>query len=207
MWSLVGKLRFHMPCGMAKYIYIYIYIHVNTHTQSHTHSHTHTPSHCCCSAGQLCPSACNPMDHSMLGLPLPHHLPELTQTHVHWVDDAIQPSHPFLYPSPAFSLSQHQGLFKWVRSLHQVAKGLEIQLQHQAFQWVFRVDFLWNWLVWSPCCPRDSQESSPTPQFKSINSLAFNFLYSRALTSIDDYWENHSFDYTDLCWQSNVSAF
>ena len=62
-------------------------------------------------------------------------------------------------------------------------------------------------LVGSPCSPRDSQESSPEPQFKSINSLVLSFLYGPALTSIHDYWKNHSFDYKDLCWQSNVSAF
>ena len=68
-------------------------------------------------------------------------------------------------PFPAFNLSQHQSLFKWVSSLHQVAKGLEFQLQHQSFQWTFRTDFLQEGLVGSPCSPRDSQESS-TPQLK-----------------------------------------
>ena len=77
------------------------------------------------------------------GLPLHHQLPEFTQTHVHWVGDAIQPSHPLSSPSlPAFNHSQHQGLFKWVSTLHQVAKVLEFQLQHQYFQWVLRTDFL-----------------------------------------------------------------
>ena len=95
---------------------------------------------------------------------------------------------------PIFNLSQHQGLFKWVCSLDQVAKVLELQLQHQSFQWVFRTDFLWDGLVWYPCSSRDSQESSPTPQFKSINSLSLRFLYSPTLTSIQDYWKNHSFD-------------
>ena len=80
-----------------------------------------------------------------------------------------------------------------VSSYHQVAKVLEFQLQHQSFQWVFRVDFPEDW-VWSPCCPRNSQESSPSPQFKSINSSA-----SPDLTSVHDYWKNHNFDYTDLC--------
>ena len=75
------------------------------------------------------------------------------------------------------------------------------ELQHQSFQWIFSTDFL------SPCSPKDSQESSPTPQFKSINSSVLSFLYSPTLTSIHDYWKNHSFDETDLCWQSNVSAF
>ena len=147
------------------------------------------------------------MDCSTPGLPVHHQLPESTQTHVHWVGDAIQPSHPLSSPSHAFNLSQHQGLFKWVSSSHQVAKVLDFQLQHQSFQWIFKTDFLEHCLAWSPCFPRDSQESSPTPQFKSISSLALSFLYSPTLTSIHDHWKNHSLDYTDLCWQSNVSAF
>ena len=73
-------------------------------------------------------------------------------------------------------------------------KYWEIQLQHESFQWIFRTDFLEDGLVGSPCCPRDSQESSQTPQFKSINSSALSFLYSPTLTSIHDYWKNHSFD-------------
>ena len=77
------------------------------------------------------------------GLPVHHQLPEFTQTHVHWISDAIQPSHPLLSPSsPTFNLSQHQGLFKWVSSSHRVAKVLEFQLQHQSFEWIFRTDFL-----------------------------------------------------------------
>ena len=119
------------------------------------------------------------------GLPVHHQLPESTQTHVHWVGDAIQPSHPLSSPSaPALNLSQHQGLFKWVSSSHQVAKILEFQVQHQSFQWIFRTDFLEDGLVGSPCSPRDSRESFSTPQSKSINSLAFSFLYSPTLTSI-----------------------
>ena len=117
---------------------------------------------------------CDPMDCSTPGFPVHHQLPELTQIHVHWVSDAIQqshPSHPLLSPSPpAFNLSQHQGLFQGVSPSHQVAKVLEFQLQHPSFQWIFSIDFLQDWLVWCSCCPRDSQESSPTPQFQSINS-------------------------------------
>ena len=151
---------------------------------------------------------CDPMDYSAPGFPVHHQLLELTQTHVHQVGDAIRPSHPLSFPSPpTFSLSQHQILFQWVSSSHQVAKVLEFELNHQSFQWIFRTDFLEDWLVWSLCSPRDSQESSPTPQFKSINSSALSFLYSPTLTSIHDYWKNHSLDYMDLCWQSNVSAF
>ena len=86
---------------------------------------------------------CDPMDCSTSGLPIDLQLLELAQTHVHWVRDAIQPSHPLSSPSPpTFNPSQHQGLFKWVTSLYQVAKLLEYQLQHQSFQWIFRTDFL-----------------------------------------------------------------
>ena len=92
---------------------------------------------------QSCPALCDPMNHSMPGLPVRHQLPESTQTHVHWVGDATQPSYPLSYPSPpALNLSQHQGLFKWVSCLHQVAKVLEFQLQHQSFRWTSRADLL-----------------------------------------------------------------
>ena len=152
------------------------------------------------SVTQSCLTLCDPMDCSMPGLPVHHQLLELTQTHVHQVGDAIQPSHPLSSPSPpAFNHSQHQGLFQWVSSSHQVAKVLNLQFQHQSFQWTFRNDFLLDGLVGSPCSPRNSQEPSPTPQFKSINSSALNFLYSSTLTSVHGYWKNHSFDYMDLC--------
>ena len=92
---------------------------------------------------QSCLTVCDPMDRSTPGLPVHHQLPEFTQTHVHWVSDAIQPSHPLSSPSPpALSLSQHQGLFKRVSSSHQMAKALEFQLQHQSFQWSPRTDLL-----------------------------------------------------------------
>ena len=86
---------------------------------------------------------CNPMDCSTAGFSVHHRLPEPAQTHLHWVGNAIQPSHPLLSPSPpTFTLSQHQGLFQWVSSSHQVAKVLEFQLQHQSFQRIFRTNFL-----------------------------------------------------------------
>ena len=100
------------------------------------------------SVAQWCPTLCDPMDHSMPGLPVHHQLLESTQTHVHWVSDAIQPSHLLSSPSlPTFNLSQHQGLFKWVSSSHQVAKVLESQLQHQSFQWKLSQD--WSPLGWT----------------------------------------------------------
>jgi len=97
----------------------------------------------CCSVAQSCPTVCNPMNCSTTDFLILHYFWEFAQSHVHWIGDASQPSHLLSSPSPpAFSLSQHQGLFQWVSSLHQVVKVLELQLQHQSFQWMFRVDFL-----------------------------------------------------------------
>ena len=102
---------------------------------------------------------------------------------------------PLSSPSPpTFNLSQQQDLFWSVSSSHQVTKVLEFQLQHQCFQWIFRTDFIYDWLVGSPCSTRNSQQSSPTPQFKSINSSMLSFLCNPTLTSIYNYWKNHSFD-------------
>ena len=138
-----------------------------------------------------CPTLCKPMDCNTPGFPVLHYLLEFAQTHVYWVSDATQPSH-LLSPTspPAINLSQHQGLFQWVGSLHQVAKVLELQFQHQSFQWIFRVDFL----VCSPCCPNNSQGSSPEPQFKRINSLLLSLLYGPALTT---YWKTTALTASD----------
>ena len=128
------------------------------------------------------------MDCSTPGFPVLHDLPEFAQTHVRWFSDAIQPSQPLSPPSPpAFNLSQHQGLFQWVSSLYQVAKVLE--LQHQSFQLILTVNFLQDWLIRSPCCSRDSQQSSPAPPFKSISSSALSLLYGQTFTSTHDYWK------------------
>ena len=108
----------------------------------------------------------------MPGLPVHHQLLEFTETNVHQVSDAYQPSHPLSSASPlAPNPSQHQSLFQWVNASHEVAKVLE------SFQRNPRADLLQNGLVGSPCSPRDSQESFPTPQFKSTNSSALSFLY------------------------------
>ena len=147
------------------------------------------------SVAQSCPTLWDPMNCSTPGLPVHHYLPEFTQTHVHQVSDAIQPSHPLSSPfPPGPNPSQHQSLFQWVNSLHEVAKVLEFQLQHQSFQCTPRTGLLYNGLVGSPCSPRDSQESSPTPQFKSINSSLLSLLHSPNLTSIHDRWKNNSLD-------------
>ena len=142
------------------------------------------------SVAQLCPTLCDPMNRSTPGLPVHHQLPEFTQSHVHQVGDAIQPSHPMSSPSPpAFNLSQHQDLPN------------ELALRQSIGVLASTSVFLMNtqdWspleLVGSPCSPRDSQESSPTPQFKSINSSSLSLLHSPTLTSIHDYWENNSLD-------------
>ena len=113
-------------------------------------TNTFTFTHTVCSVSSVahsCPTLCNPMDCSTPRFPVHHQLPELAQTPAHQVSDAIQPSHPLSSPStPAFNLAQHQGLFQWVSSSHQVAKALEFQLQHQSFQWnsgliSFRIDW------------------------------------------------------------------
>ena len=96
---------------------------------------------CFCSVTQSCLTLCDPMDCSMKGFLVPHYLPELVQIHVLCIGDAIQPSHPVMSSSPsALNLSQHQGLFQWIICSYQMMKVLEVQFQHQSFQWIFRVD-------------------------------------------------------------------
>ena len=115
-----------------------------------SHSNRQCRSECVqfSSVAQSCLTLCDPMNRRTPGLPVHHQLPKSTQTHVHWVGDAIQPSHPLSSPSPALNLSQHQGLFQWVSSSHQVARVLEFHLQHQSFQWTPRTDLLKAALTW-----------------------------------------------------------
>ena len=134
------------------------------------------------------------MNRSTPGLPVHHQLLEFTQTHVHRVGDAIQPSHPLSSPSPpAPNPSQHQGIFFPMSQLF-ICGGQNIGVSASASVLPVNTQDLQDGLVGSPCRPRDSQESSPTPQFKSIDSSAFNFLYSPTLTSIHGHWKNHSLD-------------
>ena len=137
-----------------------------------------------------------------------HYLLEFVQTHVSWVGDAIQPSHSLSPTSPpALNISKHQGLFQWLSILNPMPKVLQLQCQHQSFQYSFRVDFFR--IEWFDFLPIQGtlQEYSLALQFKSINSSALSLLYGPAFTSIHDYWKNHSIDYIDLGWQSDVSAF
>ena len=137
---------------------------------------------------------CHHMDCSTPGFPVYHQLLELAQTHVHWVRDAIQSSHPLPCSSPSDSnLSQHQGLFQWVSSLHKVSKVSELQIQYQCFQWKFWTGFLHDWLDWSPCSQRNTQKSSLITQLKTTNSSVLRFLYGPTFTSVHDYWKNLSF--------------
>ena len=126
------------------------------------------------------------------GLPVHHQLLEFTQTHVHRVRDAIQLSHPLSSPfPPAPNPSQHQSLFPLFT---QGCQSTEVSASASFLQRNPRADLLQNGLVGSPCSPRDSQKSSPTPQFKNINSSALSFLHSPTLTSIHDHKKNHSLD-------------
>ena len=98
---------------------------------------------CCCSVTKLCPTLCSLMNCSWPGFFVLHYPPEFAQAHLHWVGDTTLTSYPLSFPSPpVLNLSQHQGLIQWLSSLHQVAKVLEFQLQHQSFQWTPRTDLL-----------------------------------------------------------------
>ena len=134
---------------------------------------------------------CEPMNCSTPGFPLLHYFLEFAQTHIHWVGDATQPSHPLSPPSPpAFSLSQHQSLFQWVSF---ISGGQRIGASASASVLPINIQD-WFLLGLTDLSSRDSQESSLTPPFRSINSSAFSFLYGPTLTSIHDYWKNHSLD-------------
>ena len=141
---------------------------------------------CCCSAAQSWTAWFkNLMDRSTPGFPVHRHLPELAQTHVHWVGDAIQPFHPLSSPSPpVFYLSQHQGLFQWVSSLHQVAKVLEF---------IFSIVPSKSLLQ-----PHSSKASILQRSACFIVQLSHPYMTTEKTIALT---------ITDLCWQSNVSAF
>ena len=149
------------------------------------------------SVTQICPTVCNPMDCSMPGFPVHHQLPELAQTQVHWVRDAIQPSHLLSFPSPPiFNLSQHQGLFQWVTSLHQVTKVLE----YWSFSFSVSPSNEYSGLIsftmtgWISLLSKGLSRVFSNTTVQKHQSSVLSFLYSPTLTSIYDYWKNHSFD-------------
>ena len=140
------------------------------------------------SVSQSCPTLCNPTDCSTPGSLVHHQLWEFTQIHVHWVGEAIQPSHPLSSPSPpAFNLSQHQGLFRWISSSHQVGQSIGFSFSiSPSNEYSGLTSFRMDWL--DLLAVQGTLESSPTPQLKSINTLTLSFLYSTTVTSIHDYW-------------------
>ena len=115
----------------------------------------------CCSVIKSCPVLCVPMDWCMAGFPVLHYLSEFDKIHVHWVSDAIKSYHALLSLLLLLSIFPNIRVFSNEPFSYQVAKVLELQVQQQYFQWIFKVGFLSDWLIWSPCSPRDSQESSP----------------------------------------------
>ena len=138
-WSVVD-LQYCISFRYTAKWFSYAYIHISILFQILFHMGYSVQFS---SVAQLCLTLCDPINFSTPGLPVYQQLPEFTQTHVHCVSDAIQPSHPLSSPSPpAPNPSQHQGLFQWVSFSHQVAKVLEFQLQHQSFQWTPRNDLL-----------------------------------------------------------------
>ena len=148
------------------------------------------------SVAKSCPTLCDPMDCSMHVFPVHHQLLELAQTHVHRVSDTIQPSQPLLLPFPvAFNFPQHQSLSNESVLCIRWPKYWSFSFSvGPSSKYSGLISFRIDWLgCQGTNCPRDSQESSPTPQFKSINSSVLSFLYSPTLTSIHDYWRNHSF--------------
>ena len=143
------------------------------------------------SAAQSRPIICDPMNCSMPGLPVHHQLLKFTQTQIHWVGDAIQPSHPLSSHSPpVFNLSQHQDLFKWVSSLHQVAKVLVFRFSISPSNEYWGLSSL-GWTGWISFQSKGLLKSLLlTIAQKHINSSVLSFLYSPTLTSIHNYWKN-----------------
>ena len=160
----------------------------------------------CCSVAQLRSTLCDPMDSSTPGFLVHHQLPELAQTHVHCFGDAIQPSHLLSFPSPpAFNLSQHQSLFQWISSSHEVAKVLELQLQHQFLEEYSGLISFKTGLISLLSKGLSRVFSSIT--VRKHQFFKFCLLYCLALTFIHDSWKDHSLEHTDLHWQSDVFAF
>ena len=154
------------------------------------------------SVQSLCLTLCDPMDCRMSGFPVRHQLPEFTQTHVHQVGDAIQPSHPLS------SLLLLPSIFPSIRVFS--SESVLCMGWPKYWSFSFSPSNEYSGLISFRIVCFDLlavQGTSPTPHFKSINSSALSLLYGPTLTSIHDHWKNHSFDYTDFCWQSNVSAF
>ena len=149
---------------------------------------------CYCSVAQSCPTLCNPLDCIPCPSPSPgawsNSCPSSRWCHP-TISSSVVPFSSCLWSFPA------SGSFPMSQFFTSGGQSIGISASALSFQWIFRIDFLYNWLVWS-CCPRESQVSSPAPQFESISSSVLSLLYGPTLTSVHDYWKNHSFDYMDL---------
>ena len=148
------------------------------------------------------------MDCSTPGFPVHHQLQKLAQTHVHWVSDAIQPSHPLSSPSPSiFNLSQHPGSFQMSQFFTSGGQGIGVSTPTSVLPMNIQELFPSGLTGLISLQPKELSNVFSNTTVQKISSLMFSLLYGPTLTSIHDSWKNHSLDYTDLCWQSNVSAF
>ena len=161
---------------------------------------------CCFSVAKSCPTLCDPIDCRMSGSSVLHYLPEFAQNYVHWISDAIQPSH-LLSPCspPAHNLSQHQGLFQWVGSSHQMAKvHAEGISPSNKYSGVISFRIVWlDLLAVQGTLKSILQHHSSKASILQLSS----FFTVQLLTSVHDYWKNHSFDYMDYCQKSDVFPF
>ena len=150
------------------------------------------------SVAQPCPTLCDPMDCSTPGLLVHHQHPEFTQTHIHGVCDAIWPSHPLSSPSPPLQSFPASGSFQMSQFFTSGGQSIGVAASASVLPMIIQDWFPLGWTGWislqSKGLWETLEESSPTPQFKSINSSVLSFLYSPTLTSMHDYWKNHSFD-------------
>ena len=146
------------------------------------------------SVAQSYPTLCGPMDCSTPGLPVHHQLPEFMQTHVQWVSDTIQPSHPLSSPSPALNLSQHQSIFQWVSSSHQMAKVLKFQLQHQSFQWNTQDWSPLGWTGWISLQSKGLSRGFSNTTVQNHQFFGAQLSLQSNLASVHDHWKNHSLD-------------
>ena len=148
------------------------------------------------SVPRLCLTLCEPMDCITPGFPVYHQLPELAQSHVHWVGDAIQPSHP-LFPTspPAFNLSQHQGLFQWVSSLHQLAQSIGASASASVLPMNIQDWFPLGLTGLISLMSKGLSRVLFNTSVQKHQSSALSFLYGPTFISIHDYWKKHDFDF------------
>ena len=166
------------------------------------------PCCCYCSVTRTHPTLCGSMDCSTPGFPVPHNLQELAQLHAYCIGDAVQPSCPLTPSSPsALTLSQHQGLFQWVICSHQMTKILELQLQHQSFQWISRgwspLRLIGLILLSNRLSGVFSSNTVWRHQFFGILPSLWSSSHNRTMTT----GKTIALTYMHLCWQSNASAF